>query len=1014
MTNLQQLITNYLIENSDKYTEWHGQNADKLVYESTEFFTDRNFNQDVVDIIVQATGDALNVKLKVFRRSPAGNIQLSEVGDLTSQRVLHLKLSCSEKSQLNPEYTGDNHYDALTVLYKNINTKLEPESNKDKDTEEPFVDLTLISPVKQKQMSCEAFIDLTESPMKVPLSLSDTDKPDSLTTDEDSSLSWRSDFTERLQYMSDTLSQFEDDEEERSDVEGLQCRSDFVLDLENVDEIIEQYLRPATMFPIFLFKRVTPKKVEFLPHNIDGNVYYKVCCTIKNYAKKTTNRRWFAMRTSSKRGLKGVRKVGTCKGSWKCINGTCSFLKTEHKENHWHFEYRGGSKACYSCGHYAAQEPCGARKLVQMAVGAEYAQVFHIGKHTCTLQQEVASDIDYTCKWVERYPGLTYRDLKSQVIQHHLDSGDSKEAESAVYRITSQAFRKLKRDKKAEQNPDQVETQSLEAVAELKKGSDTIDPFHIYRINSKKMNNLPDFVMKSSSKILQLAIDMDIDGPENPLQLEDAYFDGSHSRCTDFVSLGLWVMHAPMRQMIRLASMEVRTEHTDELTIFWKLLNEMLAKLTKKPDYKFNPNYILFDEAGANFTSVKGIFSDEFVKKRVVTCQWHFLNKVMDSINKIGEDYQEEFAEKAGQLCKVPTVPEFELLFARLKEICAMFPETGNFLNWYYARRTHLFPAFRAGRHSGVNLAEVGNAMWKPQRKLSLVAAAKDDIATMMQQESDVVRFKGGEGFKRGYASTDTQRATMEKRTQMEQARSFAQVLQNEAALQMQREADENPPYFMPSSSSSHKPTKKTKTLEGRAMRGTGRGRGKGRGQGKSAPTPTLNELLEKLNRAKRIESGEEVPDVPGEEPEVESGMPVLGSGPEPRKVRPIKSTEAFPNPPYVVHSLYNLSKCQGCPEKIDPKKKPPHDIFFRMKAIRPYQVKETLMWHDKVANAYFHLKLECLKKFDPTINVEDITMTNEMFKNISDVYLAHLAQLGILKHIIGNKGKEIGVSTTN
>ena len=272
-----------------------------------------------------------------------------------------------------------------------------------------------------------------------------------------------------------------------------------------------------------------------------------------------------------------------------------------------------------------------------------------------------------------------------------MDSGDSKEAESAAYRITSQAFRKLKRDKKAEQNPDQVETQSLEAVAELKKGSDTIDPFHIYRINSKKMNNLPDFVMKSSSKILQLAIDMDIDGPENPLQLEDAYFDGSHSRCTDFVSLGLWVMHAPMREMIRLASMEVRTEHTDELTIFWKLLNEMLAKLTKKPDYKFNPNYIQFDEAGANFTSVKGVFGDEFVKKRVVTCQWHFLNKVMDRINKIGEDYQEEFAEKAGQLCKVPTVPEFELLFARLKEICAMFPETGNFLDWYYARRTHLF-----------------------------------------------------------------------------------------------------------------------------------------------------------------------------------------------------------------------------------------------------------------------------------------------------------------------------------
>ena len=116
---------------------------------------------------------------------------------------------------------------------------------------------------------------------------------------------------------------------------------------------------------------------------------------------------------------------------------------------------------------------------------------------------------------------------------NHLDSEDSKEAESAAYRITSQAFRKLKRDRKAEQNPDQVETQSL--VAELKKGSDSIAPFHIYYINSKKMNNLPDFVMKSSSKILQIAIDMDIDGPENPLQLEDAYFNSSHSRYTDCV-----------------------------------------------------------------------------------------------------------------------------------------------------------------------------------------------------------------------------------------------------------------------------------------------------------------------------------------------------------------------------------------------------------------------------------------------------------------------------------------------
>ena len=66
---------------------------------------------------------------------------------------------------------------------------------------------------------------------------------------------------------------------------------------------------------------------------------------------------------------------------------------------------------------------------------------------------------------------------------------------------------------------------------------------------------------------------------------------------------------------------------------------------------------------------------------------------------------------------------------------------------------------------------------------MSLVAAAKDDITTMLQQESDLRRFGEGSTFKRGKVLTDTQRAMKEKRQQMEMARSFAQVLQNQEAL---------------------------------------------------------------------------------------------------------------------------------------------------------------------------------------------------------------------------------------
>ena len=86
----------------------------------------------------------------------------------------------------------------------------------------------------------------------------------------------------------------------------------------------------------------------------------------------------------------------------------------------------------------------------------------------------------------------------------------------------------------------------------------------------------------------------------------------------------------------------------------------------------------------------------------------------------------------------------------------------------------------------------------------------------------------------------------------------------------------------------------------------------------------------------------------------------------------------------------------------------PPHDIFFRLKAIRPFQNKETLMWIDKVANVYFHLNTKCLKKFDPNLNLEEITMNDEMFYKMTDRHLKLLAEVGVLKHIIANKGSQV------
>ena len=98
----------------------------------------------------------------------------------------------------------------------------------------------------------------------------------------------------------------------------------------------------------------------------------------------------------------------------------------------------------------------------------------------------------------------------------------------------------------------------------------------------------------------------------------------------------------------------------------------------------------------------------------------------------------------------------------------------------------------------------------------------KDDITKMLQQESDLKRFSEGSSFKKGKVLTDQQRATKERRQQMEQARSFVQVLQNPEALQMQIESEENPDYFIPHTGAGHKPTKKTKGVEGKSICGRG------------------------------------------------------------------------------------------------------------------------------------------------------------------------------------------------
>ena len=780
------------------------------------------------------------------------------------------------------------------------------------------------------------------------------------------------------------------EERESLSADAIRTRKPHILYLEpDVEKaMLAMYLRPNTVFPVHLFSPCIPKKVHFIPANLDGLKVYRVSCTAKDLLKKISDRRYFYMRTTSKTGFRGIRKVGTCQGSWCCQNEECSFLKTEKTKNTSHFVNQAGLKVCYSCGQFAGRSDCGARKLVQYSFGSDHALVYHFGYHVCDLKQEISCDREYTRRWVEKYPNLSYRNLRTTVVQQFLDEQDGTGAQNAAERITYKAYRHCKYKHGLTSDSAQVSTQSIDAVVELKIGSDKLDKFYVYEVNNSAMNNLPDFVVKSGKTVLNFAVEMDQNGPQSILQDEDVYFDGCHSRCKEFISFGLWFRHPSMRRVVKLAGMEMKKEDTEAITIFFSRFNDMLRRITQKPDYNFNPKNLMMDEAGANFAGVKNVLGQKFVDDKCITCQWHFMRNMQEHKFEIDEKFREDFLRYAKELCRVKTIPEFDLLYSKMIEIVNDSPEAGNFLDWHYVRRLRTFPAFRAALHSGANIAEIGNALWKPDHKLALVVAASNDINRMMQFEADYKKFTSGESFLRGQAPTDVQRATAERRFQIEQGRAFADILSNQAAQQMQMEGQQNPPVFRPSNSARHKPKKKGKGVEG------------------SAPPQmrqplTLSTLLERLTQAKQV-SAQPVPQ------ERNPAQPVLGKGPEPRPNRPLPNEK-----PFVQKIVGGVSVCQGCPTKIS-KQPAPNDLVFKLVAIRPYREKSTKLWVDRIANIYFHLELQCLQNFNKDLNLQDIRITQDEFAALGEGHLQLLEQCGYLEHIIQLLEAEIQVKSDN
>ena len=175
-----------------------------------------------------------------------------------------------------------------------------------------------------------------------------------------------------------------------------------------------------------------------------------------------------------------------------------------------------------------------------------------------------------------------------------------------------------------------IDNGSFDAVGLVKRKTDQGDPYYIYEIGNKNytMDDVCDYVFKTSRKMALMAINMDQDGQENTLQMENAYFDATHSRVHGFKTIGLWLVHPAMHQILHLASMELCSENYVEISRFFALFNRVLSLVKGEAGYKFNPCFFICDEGGANWKALRHIYGEQFTEGRVRGCQWHFKSDV--------------------------------------------------------------------------------------------------------------------------------------------------------------------------------------------------------------------------------------------------------------------------------------------------------------------------------------------------------------------------------------------------
>ena len=137
-----------------------------------------------------------------------------------------------------------------------------------------------------------------------------------------------------------------------------------------------------------------------------------------------------------------------------------------------------------------------------------------------------------------------------------------------------------------------------------------------------------------------------------------------------------------------------------------------------------------------------------------------------------------------------------------------MHPTLKTWVDWWHARRSHIFPPFRGFGFAEVNMAEAGNSTIQESAPLMLADCAKVDCAMYLNQDANYQAFLDNEGQSTGRGPNLVSRADDDRRGQMSRAKQFSELFRNRN-MDSELEQFNNPSQFISSRKTSHKSSNK-------------------------------------------------------------------------------------------------------------------------------------------------------------------------------------------------------------